>query len=108
MLPTIEFVVNNTPNRTTGYSAIFLNYGFHPLHPLQLLHSQDDSNNENVVSFVSRLQADFDRAQQQLTREQDQMIQQEDPHRRLMEFQVGDQVLLNTRHIWFCNCPHIL
>ena len=64
MLPTIEFAVNNTPNRTTGYNAFFFNYGFHPLHLLQLLHSQDHSNNKSVVSFVSRLQADFDRAQQ--------------------------------------------
>ena len=45
MLPSIEFSVNNTPNRTTGYSAFYLNYGFHPLHPLQLLHSSDDSYN---------------------------------------------------------------
>ena len=34
VLPTIEFAVNNTPNRTTGYSAFYLNYGYHPLHPL--------------------------------------------------------------------------
>ena len=33
MLPIIEFAVNNTPNRTTGYSAFYLNYGFHPLSP---------------------------------------------------------------------------
>ena len=108
MLPSIEFAINNTPNRTTGYSAFFLNYGYHPLHPLQLLHSRDDSYNESVVSFVSRLQADFDRAQQQLHRAREQMIQQEDPHRRLVEFQVGDSVLLSTRHIRFRNCPHKL
>ena len=108
MLPSIEFAINNTPNRTTGYSAFFLNYGYHPLHPLQLLHSRDDSYNESVVSFVSRLQADFDRAQQQLNRAREQMIQQEDPHRRLVEFQVGDSVLLSTRHIRFRNCPHKL
>ena len=99
ILPIIEFSINNTPNRTTGYSAFFLNYGFHPLHPLQLLHSATDSFNEGVTSFVSRLQGTFDRAQQQLTRAREQMIQQEDKHRRIVEFQTGDFVLLNTRHI---------
>ena len=108
MLPSIEFSVNNTPNRTTGYSAFYLNYGFHPLHPLQLLHSNDDSYNESVVSFVSRLQVEFDRAQQQLTRAREQMIQQEDQHRRTMEYKVGDQVLLSTRYIRFRNCPQKL
>ena len=108
MLPTIEFSVNNTPNRTTGYSAFYLNFGFHPLHPLQLLHSATDSYNESVVSFVSRLQVDFDRAQQQLTRAREQMIQQEDPHRRASEYRVGDRVLLSTRYIRFRNCPQKL
>ena len=31
VLPVIEFAVNNTPNRTTGYSSFYLNYGYHPL-----------------------------------------------------------------------------
>ena len=108
MLPVIEFSVNNAPNRTTGYSAFFLNYGYHPLHPLQLLHAPEDSYNESVVRFVSRLQADFDRAQRQLTRARDQMIQQEDPNRREVEYKVGDQVLLSTKHIRFRNCPQKL
>ena len=108
MLPLIEFAINNTPNRTTGYSAFFLNYGFHPLHPLQLLHSVTDSYNESVVSFLTRLQGDFDRAQQQLRKARDQMQQQADQHRRQMEFQVGDQVLLSTKNIRFRNCPQKL
>ena len=70
MLPVIEFSINNTPNRTTGYSAFYLNYGFHPLHPLQLVNAPTDSYVENVVSFVSRLQGDFDRAQRQLNESQ--------------------------------------
>ena len=82
ILPVIEFAMNNTPNRTVGYSAFYLNYVFYPLHPLQLLHSTNDSYVENVVNFMSRLQGDFDRAQQQLRKARDQMIQQEKMHRR--------------------------
>ena len=33
VLPTIEFAVNNTPNRTTGHSAFYLNYGYHLFTP---------------------------------------------------------------------------
>ena len=33
VLPVIEFAVNNTPNRTTGYSSFYLNYGFIPCTP---------------------------------------------------------------------------
>ena len=108
ILPVVEFAVNNAPNRTTGYSAFYLNYGFYPLHPLQLLHSTNDSYVENVVSFVSRLQGDFDRAQHQLRKARDQMIQQEKMHRREIQFDIGDQVLLSTRYIRFRNCPQKL
>ena len=34
LLLVLEFAVNNTPNHTTGYTAFYLNYGFHMLHPL--------------------------------------------------------------------------
>ena len=33
VLPFVEFVVNNTPNRTTAYTTFFLNYGYYPLSP---------------------------------------------------------------------------
>ena len=68
ILPVIEFAVNQTPNRTTGYSAFYLNYGYHPLSPAQMLGHPTDSSNEAVQEFTSRLQKDFDRALGQLTR----------------------------------------
>ena len=105
VLPTIEFAVNNTPNRTTGYSAFFLNYGYHPLHPLQLLHSPEETNIEVVVQFTSRMQKEFDMALQQLQRAREQMMHQTDWQRRSVEFQEGDNVLLRTRHIRFRRCP---
>ena len=105
MLPAIEFAVNNTPNRTTGYSAFYLNYGFHPLHPLQLLHSPEETRNEAVVQFTSRMQSDFQAAGQQLNQARQQMMQQTDSSRRSLEFQEGDLVLLSTKHIRFRQCP---
>ena len=63
----VEFAVNNTPNRTTGYTAFYLNYGFHPLSPTQMLSRTEETNNEAVHQFTSRLQQDFHTALQQLT-----------------------------------------
>ena len=105
VLPVIEFAVNNTPNRTTGYSAFYLNYGFHPLHPLQLLHSPEETRNEAVVQFTSRLQSEFQAAVHQLTKAREQMMQQTSSARRTEEFQQGDLVLLSTKHIRFRQCP---
>ena len=73
LLPMLEFAVNNTQNRTTGYTAFYLNYGFHPLHPLQLFTSPSETKNEFVVSFTSRLQGDFWAVMEQLHRAQEQM-----------------------------------
>ena len=70
LLLVLEFAMNNTPNRTTGYTAFYLKYGFHPLHPLQLFTSPGETKNEFVVSFTSRLQGDFRAAMEQLHRAQ--------------------------------------
>ena len=101
VLPIVEFAVNNTPNRTTGYSAFYSNYGYHPLHPLQLLHAPEDTNIEAVNQFTSRMHKDFDVALQQLNRARNQITHQIDSQWRAMEYQEGDQVLLSTRHIRF-------
>ena len=68
LLPVIEFAVNSTPNRTTRYTGFYLNYGFQPLHPLQLLDSSPQTNMEGVMRFTSRLQNDFEAAKAQLHR----------------------------------------
>ena len=105
VLPIMEFAVNNTPNRTTGYSAFYLNYGYQPLHPLQLLHALEDTNIEAVTQFTSRMQKDFHVALQQLNRARNEMMHQTDNQRRAMEYQECDQVLLSTRHTRFRHCP---
>ena len=105
VLPTVEFAINNTPNRTTGYSAFYLNYGYHPLHTLQLLHAPEDMNIEAVTQFTSRMQKGFNVALQQLKRARNQMTDQTNSQYRAMEYQKGDQVLLSARHIRFQHCP---
>ena len=36
-LPTAEFAINSLPNRSTGYSPFYLNYGYHPVVPSELI-----------------------------------------------------------------------
>ena len=108
LLPVFEFAVNNTPNCTTGYTAFYLNYGFHPLHPLQLFNSLGETKNEFVVSFTSRLQGDFRAARQQLYRAQKQIKRNADQHCRAVDYAAGDAILLNTRYLRFKNRPRKL
>ena len=105
LLQVIKFAINSTRNCTTGYTGFYLNYGFHPLHLLQLLDSPEHTNVESVVSFTSRLQGDFMVAKEQLHRAQQQMKQMADQHRRAVKYAKGDQILLNTRYLHFRNCP---
>ena len=67
-----------------------------------------DTANEAVQQFVGRMQANFDTALQQLHRATEQMRQAADQHRKMGEFNLGDLVLLNTRHIKFRQTPHKL
>ena len=108
LLPVIEFAVNSTPNRATGYTGFYLNYVFHPLHPLQLLDTSPQTNIEGVMSFTTRLQNDFAAAKMQLDRAQQQMKHAADQRRRTVDYKEGDQVLLSTRYLRFKNCPRKL
>ena len=108
ILPVIEFAINSTPNRTTGYTGFYLNYGFHPLHPLQLLDVPSQTNVKGVSSFTSRLQGDFEAAKEQLRRAQQQMKHTADQYRRAVDYETNDQVLLSTRYLHFRNCPRKL
>ena len=58
-LPTIQFVVNSSPNRSTGYTPFFLNYGQHPTTPLQLLDSKLRIPTETMATFLTRLRDHF-------------------------------------------------
>ena len=101
MLGYIEYAVKQTPNRTIGYSAFYLNYGYHPLSPVQMIRGAHDVTNEAIQQFVGRMQVDFENALQQLHKATEQMRQVGDQHKKMGELNVGDLVLLNTHHIKF-------
>ena len=51
-LPTVELVINSLPNSSTGFSPFFLNYGYEPVTPIELLREDELAKTESVASFV--------------------------------------------------------
>ena len=57
-LPTVELVINSLPNQSTGFSPFYLNYGYEPVTPIQLIKGDEEIKTESIGSFVSRVKSD--------------------------------------------------
>ena len=68
LLPTVELVINSLPNSSTGFSPFFLNYGYEPVTPIQLLRGDEIARTESVASFAQRVASDWKLARQNLDR----------------------------------------
>ena len=55
LLATVEMTIHSSPNSSTGYTPFFLNYGFHPMAPIELLSGDNISLVESVKNFVDRI-----------------------------------------------------
>ena len=66
LLPTIELAINSLPNRSTGYSQFYLNYGFHPTVPAELIKGNEEIRQETVANFVGRMQRSWQVARKRL------------------------------------------
>ena len=55
LLPTIELAINSLPNRSTGYSPFFLNYGVHPAVPAELIKGNEEIRQETIANFIGRM-----------------------------------------------------
>ena len=55
LLAIVEMIINSSPNSNTGYTPFFLNYGFHPVAPIELLFGDEISAVESVQNFVDRI-----------------------------------------------------
>ena len=95
-----EFAANNVVNVATRYSPFFLNFGDHPLVPSIFMHGGGVSSQvEAVQPMVDRMKTALEEAQANLTIAQSQAKSQVDRSRRDEKFEVGDEVVLSTRHI---------
>ena len=105
MLSTVEFVINNSPTAATGYMPFYLNYGFHPCTPVDLIRDHDSTMLEGVNQFVDRMRRNFSTVTKFLNRARDRMKTQADQKRREQRFSSGDQVLLSTEHLHMKQAP---
>ena len=59
-MPTVELVINSLPNQSTGFSPFYLNYGYEPVTPIQLLKGDEEVKTESIGSFVRRVKSDWE------------------------------------------------
>ena len=92
-----EIAMNNAPIRNTAYSPFFLNYGYHPCFTADVfnLHHPSHDASEDTTDFVSRLHLQWKTAHDALLEAVAQDADQVNPHRRVTDISVGDQVLVN-------------
>jgi hypothetical protein len=106
-----EFAYNNTWQVSINATPFQLTFGQDPRIPFQevlptrmTVKLQDQDYVPAAAEFVRRMREDLDHARQCLKAAQDRMKAYADRHRREPpSFQVGDEVLLSTKHLRF---PH--
>ena len=107
-LPTVELVINSLPSQSTGFSPFYLNYGYEPVTPIQLLKGDEEIKTESIGSFVNRVKSDWELARQNLKKSVDLQAKYYNKKHRDIEFDVGELVLLSTRNLKMKGIPEKL
>ena len=101
----MELVINSIPNQSTGFSPFYLNYGYEPVTPIQLLKGDEEVKTENIGSFVSRVKSDWERARENLKKLVDLQAKYYNKKHRDIEFDTGELVLLSTQNLKMKGIP---
>ena len=104
-LPTVELVINFLPNSSTGFSPFYLNYGYDPVTPIELLRGDELAKTESVAAFVKRVASDWKLARENLDRSVHLQAKYYDKKHRDVGYKVGDLVLLSTRNLKMKGTP---
>ena len=107
-LPTVELVINSLPNQSTGFSPFYLNYGYEPVTPIQLIKGDEEIKTESIGSFVSRVKSDWELARQNLKKSVDLQAKYYNKKHKDIEFDAGELVLLSTRNLKMKGIPEKL
>ena len=91
-----EYAVNNALKSATGYTPFQLNYGRHPRGPATV---EVTSEYPAASEFVEKVNVAISPARDCLISAQARMKKLADQRRRDLEFSVGDEVLLSTKHL---------
>ena len=104
-LPTVELVINSLPNSSTGFSPFYLNYGYEPVTPIELIREDERAKTESVASFIQRVASDWKLARENLNRSVHLQTKYYDKKGRDVGYKVGDLVLLSTRNLKLKSTP---
>jgi hypothetical protein len=100
LLTPLEFAINNATQESTGMSPFQMNYGHHPLTPLNL---HADCKTPSVQDFAGRMADNLQLAKDALRAAQDRQKSFANTKRRDVQFKVGDKVMLSTKNIHLNN-----
>jgi transposase InsO family protein len=96
-LAAAELAVNSSVSDVTGFTPFFANYGFHPKLPWHT--RQPDTDNESAFLWVEMLQGVHVFCRDALQRSKDKQTAYLSTKRRVVFYEVGDRVLLSTKHL---------
>ena len=101
LLPAIEFAINSTPNRSTGYTPFELDTGRIPTTPasITLDPAPSDEPAQSAQAFLDHIQAAMQDARDSIARAQDRQALQANKSRHSSPFKIGDLVLVSTKHL---------
>jgi len=101
-LSTLEMAYNNSKQVSTGFSPYYMNYGQEMRLPLDgaiPVPSAIESINPEATQRIDRLRVDIESAKKNILAAQSRQAKYADQHRRDVEFNVGDRVLLSVEHL---------
>ena len=92
ILSIVELAINSMPNKITGYSPFYLNYGYHPTVPSDLIDCSEATQNEFLSDFVKRMDIVRTKSVTQMKNAQEVRARYYNKHHRMVEFDVGNLV----------------
>jgi transposase InsO family protein len=106
-LPLVEFAMNNSPSRTTGFTPFYLNYGINPHTPLSLVADvAPEISNPTASELHAQWRLALEQAQVSMRLAQDTQAAYADIKRsKSPSYALGAKVMLNTAHINFKHAP---
>ena len=87
------------PNKSTSYSPFYLNYGYHSTVPSDLIDGSESTQNEFLSDFVKRMDIAWTQSVTQMKNAQEVQARYYNKHHKMVEFDVGHLVLLNTMNL---------
>jgi len=97
LLPGLEFAYNNHVNDATSLTPFYAEYGQHPLSVADMLQTTESSN-VAVTDFVREVNLATQIARTSIRASNARNADNVNENRRQVEYEVGDEVMLSTRH----------